>query len=280
MLPRPDISEVALDVFDFEKIARNDRAAERYILDSCERARPSVCPSCGGGKLYVIEGGARRRCARCSRSFHPWSGRWIGEMRISARKWLWIVKLFELDMNATTISSETAVSYPTVLKALDVVRRSIAGAPPGGIACHFPREGEEPLIGRHGTGGSGVRVCETVPAGSIRCILRLASGYLVWADRSLSYTSLGYRGEDFSLVDRGERFPFWRVYCSTEASFWQYAQERLVKHHGVSDAKLPLYLREMEFRYLNRRRQLFDLLIELLCARVETEDPSLPLISA
>ncbi len=269
-----------MDVFDFEKIARSDRAAERYILDSCAKAFPAECPSCGDGRLYVIEGGARRRCARCGRSFHPWSGRWIGEIRISARKWLWIVKLFELDMHASAISLETAVSYPTVLKALDVVRRSIAGEPSEDIACRFIREGDETLIGCRGTGVYGIRICETVAAAAISCILRLASGYLVWADRSLTYASLGYRGEDLSLVDRGERFPFRRVYCSAQTGFWQFAKERLAKHHGVSDAKLPLYLREMEFRYLNRRRRLFDLFIERLCARAEPADRSLPLISA
>jgi transposase len=278
-VPRPDVREAAMEIFSFEKIARNDRAAERYLLDSCSRAGPIECASCGAGKLYVIENGARRRCARCGRSFRPWSGRWIGEMKISARKLLWIVKLFELDLNASSISSETAVSYPTVLRALDVIRRSIAGAPARGRSARRSVAGNEPLIGSLGASIPGVQIYRTVADDAIRCILPMAGGYIVGIDRSLSYASVSYRGEELPIVDRGERFPFWRVYCSAGTGFWQYAKERLAKHHGVSDAKLPLYIGEMEYRYLNRGRRLFDLLVERLCGRIDPPTRSLPLIS-
>lgn len=39
--------------------------------------------------------------------------------------------------------------------------------------------------------------------------------------------------------------------------FWSYAKERLIKFHGISRDKFPLYLKEMEFWYNNRNQSLF-----------------------
>jgi len=37
-----------------------------------------------------------------------------------------------------------------------------------------------------------------------------------------------------------------------------------MKYHGVNPRKFPLYLKELEFRYNHRDRDLFDDLIQLL----------------
>jgi transposase len=47
--------------------------------------------------------------------------------------------------------------------------------------------------------------------------------------------------------------------------FWSYAKERLIKHHGVSQKRFPLYLKEMEFRYNNRGSSIFNLLVKNVC---------------
>jgi transposase-like protein len=36
------------------------------------------------------------------------------------------------------------------------------------------------------------------------------------------------------------------------------------KHHGVSPQRFPLYLYEMQFRYNNRKKDLFDLILDTL----------------
>ncbi len=266
-------------IFDFERIARSDRTAERYLLDSIVKTGPIACPQCRAEKLYAIEGGARRRCVRCGHSFHPWNGRWIGEVKISAKKWLWIVKFFELEMPASKISAETGVSYPTCLKALNVVRRSLAAPAADEVLDRSPAAGTEPVIGTLETRDGGAEIYGAVSPEAIRCILRMAGGYLVAVDRSLAYASMHYRGQELAIVDKGDRFPFWRVYCSGKPGVWHAAKTGLVRHHGVSGAKLPLYIREMEFRYLNRHRDLFDLIVERICGPAAPADRSLALIS-
>ena len=46
--------------------------------------------------------------------------------------------------------------------------------------------------------------------------------------------------------------------------FWAYAKQRLIKHHGVSKERFPLYLKEMEFRYNHRHQDLFPLVVQHL----------------
>ena len=42
-------------------------------------------------------------------------------------------------------------------------------------------------------------------------------------------------------------------------------KERLIKFHGIFKEKFPLYLKEMEFRYNNRDKPLFPILVQYLC---------------
>jgi transposase len=50
-----------------------------------------------------------------------------------------------------------------------------------------------------------------------------------------------------------------KVYINGLEGFWSYAKQRLIKFHGVSKEKFPLYLKEMEFRYNNRDHDMFEL---------------------
>jgi len=46
--------------------------------------------------------------------------------------------------------------------------------------------------------------------------------------------------------------------------FGVYAKERIIKFHGVSKEKFPLYLKKREFRYNNRYHNLFHLIVQKL----------------
>ena len=69
----------------------------------------------------------------------------------------------------------------------------------------------------------------------------------------------GYR---HMRVDHGKRFSSGKLYINGLEGFWSYAKQRLMKFHGVSKQKFPLYLKEMEFRYNNRQQDLFELLAQ------------------
>ena len=79
----------------------------------------------------------------------------------------------------------------------------------------------------------------------------------------------GDREDEFSIVidhrrhrlDHGRQFSRGKVHINGLEGFWAYAKGKLLKHHGVSPARFPLYLYEWQFRYNHRREDLFNLLL-------------------
>jgi len=46
--------------------------------------------------------------------------------------------------------------------------------------------------------------------------------------------------------------------------FWSYAKERFHKYHGIGKKNYLPYVKEMEFRFNNRNRDVYPLLIEII----------------
>jgi transposase len=251
-----------MNVLDFEKLVRNDKTATHYMLTRCSMVAAVRCPSCSGVRLYEVENGRRRRCPGCGHTFNPFAGRYLNNVKLSANEWLWVVKLFELETSATVIASETGISYPTALKAIDTIRGAIAeaqrsnGGAPDGCGETIPRGW---LGAPHGDGAA-----EPVADDTILHHFRLGNDCLVLAQRSPEYGYLICGDRKIEVVDHGRSSPKLRVYCSAKG-FWPFAKERFVKYHGIPLDKLPGYLEEMSFRWMNRGTPLFDLILERLC---------------
>ena len=84
----------------------------------------------------------------------------------------------------------------------------------------------------------------------------------------------GWRGSD-GLVDVGYSKHFRVNHCENEfvsgthhvngiESFWSYAKRRLQKFNGVSNRTFYLHLKECEYRFNNRNKDLSRLLLKLL----------------
>lgn len=88
-----------------------------------------TCPSCGANRPYALaEGRWRCRRRRCNYTFGVRTGTWAGLSRVSDATWLWLVKLFELELTARQAGVQTGVSYPTAHKAFLLLRRAILAA--------------------------------------------------------------------------------------------------------------------------------------------------------
>lgn len=95
-------------------------------------------------------------------------------------------------------------------------------------------------------------------------IKKVKRGSLIYTDRYRSYDGLVMYGFRHERIDHGKRFANGKVYINGIEGFWSYAKERLMKYHGVSVRTFPLYLKELEFRYNNRCKDLFEELVKLL----------------
>lgn len=245
------------------------------------------CIRCKSYKVYRLSDG-RFRCKRCGYTYFEWTGRWLGKLKISAIDWLWIIKLFELELSTRKIAKQVSISYPTVLKAVDLIRRSIVTESKGDRdLIKGEVEMDEAYFGgkRKGKSGrgtghkipvfgilerQGIVQVEVLPNVSAQSLLNLTvkkvrRGSIVYTDKFRGYDALMFCGYRHLRIDHEKVFSSGKVYINGLEGFWSYAKERLIKHHGVSIQKFPLYLKEMEFRYNHRNQNIFEILTQNLC---------------
>ena len=153
-----------MDLNSFEVLVKSEATARRHLLMACQKNGRKICPRCEGRKRYVLGTRGRFRCAGCRYTFGPFTGRWLGQLRLSARQWLWVVKLFELEVSARKMAQQLAVSYPTALRAVTTLRRSlVAGTLGGQELLRGEVEADEAYFGGRGKGKRGRGAAGKVP---------------------------------------------------------------------------------------------------------------------
>ena len=279
-------------VRDFLTLVRTSAAAQRALRRRRwpGGAKPG-CPSCGARFAYRLQEG-RWRCRRrvCSYTFGVRTGTWAGLSRVPDATWLWLVKLFELELTASQAAVQTGVSYPTAHKAFTLLRRALlADAAPDFLTreveadeSYFgprrPRRirGHPKAAGRaapHKTPVFGIlerqgRVQVSVVPNCSAATLRdqtlrwVKRGTLIYTDKWAGYDTLTFCGYRHLRIDHGRHFSRGKVHINGLEGFWSYAKAKFLKHHGVSPSKFPLYLYEWQFRYNHRHENLFDLILD------------------
>jgi transposase len=269
----------------FQTMVRGPSSAWRALS---QRRWPEwmACPSCGTRRPYRLrEGRWRCRQRACSYTFGVRTGTWAGLSRVPDVTWLWLVKLFELELTARQAALQTGVSDPTAHQAFLLLRRAIlAEAEPtlfrqdveADESYFGPRRPKRsrgdphnrgrstphktPVFGileRHGrVQVSVVRDCsaETIRDHTLRWVKR---GTLVYTDKWAGYDTLAFCGYRHLRLDHGRHFARGKVHINGLEGFWSYAKGKFIKHHGVSPEKFPLYLYEWQYRYNHRDEDLF-----------------------
>ncbi len=215
--------------------------------------------------------------------------RYYRRSKISERKMRQIIKYFALDLTASKTAEVVAVTRPSVSRIFVKIRRRIAeecerASPFGGtVEVDESYFGARRARGKRGRGASdktivfgifkrnGSVYTEIVPDCKARTLQSVMRGR-VTADSIIH--SDGWRGYD-GLVDVGYSKHF-RVNHSNNQfadgtnhingieSFWSSAKRRLQKFNGVSKRTFYLHLKECEYRFNNRKENLFRLLLKLL----------------
>jgi len=103
-------------------------------------------------------------------------------------------------------------------------------------------------------------------------ITKVRRGSIVYTDRYRIYDALMFCGYRHLKVDHGKQFSRGRVYINGLEGFWSWAKERVIKHHGISAHRFPLYLKELEFRYNHRDQDIFTIIAQYLCDFVPNRD--------
>ncbi|MEJ2367730.1 MAG: IS1595 family transposase, partial [Acidobacteriota bacterium] len=268
-----------MDLKAYEQLVSSESSARRYVTHKCFPLRHRICPRCHARKLYHLAD-HRRRCSRCRYTFREFTGRWLDRCRLSCAQWLRVVKLFELEVSTRKMADQLAVSYKAAYKAATTLRLALlAQSEDGKNLLGKEVELDESYFGGHRKGKRGRGAADKIPvfgilerAGRVQVqvvpdvsaetllswtLKTVRRGSIVYTDRFKSYDSLMFCGYRHLKVDHTTRFASGRVYINGLEGFWSFAKERLLKHHGISPQRFPLYLKELEFRYNHREEDLF-----------------------
>jgi transposase len=278
----------------FQTMVRSPTSAARTLRQRRWPGGRAHCLRCDARRGVWGLADARWRCGACGYTFAVRTGTWAGQSRVPDATWLWLVKLFELELTARQAAVQTGVSYPTALAVFTTLRRAIL-AREGRDSPEFALlrrevEADESYFGprrpkrsrghpkNHGRGTPhktpvfgilerrGRVEVTVVPNCSAATLLgetlkTVKRGSLVYTDRWSGYDTLAFCGYRHLKVDHARQFSRGKVHINGLEGFWSYAKAKFIKHHGVSPERFPLYLYEWQFRYNHRQDDLFELLL-------------------
>src|SRR5215212_10265985 len=210
--------------------------------------------------------------------------------RISAKKFRQLLRLFALDLTATDAAQLSGLTRKTVTTIFLKIRERIAEecerASPlssGEVEVDESYFGSRRVRGKRGRGAGGKTIVfgllkregrvytEIVPDCKKVTLQAIIRGRV---SVEAVINSDGWRGYD-GLVDVGYAKHFRVNHGQSEfvrgthhvngiESFWSYAKRRLQKFNGVSHQTFYLHLKECEYRFNNRNKNLYRELLKLL----------------
>lgn len=108
----------------FHSLIKTENKAFRYLIKAFWEYYQKFCIRSKSRKIYRLKG-IRYRCKRGCYTYSNFTGRWIGMLNIKPIQWLWVIKFFELELSTRKIAREVGISYPTALRATNIIRESI-----------------------------------------------------------------------------------------------------------------------------------------------------------
>jgi len=283
---------------DLERHARSEESARRLLERFCWPTGRPRCPRCALEKAYVLAQG-RLRCAGCRYTYHALTGRFAGLAGLSPRGWLRLLALFAAEETAHAMTAALGVAYNTAYKAATVTRLAVLADSLDGLAILRGRLGRElgfsgkslrqkpadaPLAAVPVFGileRDGLVFIDYLPDMTPEDLLHFnlhfslplsRLGAIVYSDRYQRYQTLVTCGSELlarRFVEVAGRVP---AVEPRQEGFWPFARERLIRFHGVTARKFPLYLKELEFRYNHRAEDILPILLANICSVVPDLD--------
>jgi transposase len=218
------------------------------------------------------------------------SNKYIFHSKISEKKFREIIRYFALDIEATKISELTSVSRPTINRVLKAVRQRIAefceSESPfeaGEIEIDESYFGARRVRGIRGRGARGkhivfglikrggkvyTQVVRNCSATELLPIIRekISEESVVYTDGFKTYdglVDLGYKRHHRIKHGQNE-FAQGSNHINGIENFWAIAKTRLMKFRGIHKRTFYLHLKECEFRFNYRNKNLYPLLLKII----------------
>jgi transposase-like protein len=111
---------------------------------------------------------------------------------------------------------------------------------------------------------------EIIPNASRSSLMPIIQGLIVksksniYTDKWKSYDSLVFQGYKHTRINHSKEFARGHNHINGIESFWSYVKRKMRKHNGIPRKKFFLYLKEAEFRFNHRGKNLYKIIINLL----------------
>jgi len=117
---------------------------------------------------------------------------------------------------------------------------------------------------------NGLVYTEVLPNVASRTIMPIITGLIkksksnIYTDRWRSYDGLVLSGYKHYRINHSKEFTSSHNHINGIESFWSYVKRKMRKHNGIPKQKFYLYLKEAEFRFNNRNKNLYNLLSKIV----------------
>ena len=209
--------------------------------------------------------------------------------KISEQKIRELVRLFSYDLDASQIAKITSLNRNTVNRYLQAIRDRIAlfckkqSPLSGEVEVDESYFGARRTKGRRGRGAFGKTIVfgifkrngkvytEIVPDCSkftLQAVIRgrVSLESVIHSDSWRGYNGLvdlGYK-KHFRVKHGEDEFVCGNSHINGIESFWAYAKTRLYRFRGMSKSTFHLHLKECEFRFNYRGKDLYKILLKIL----------------
>lgn len=218
----------------------------------------------------------------------PTKNKYSNRSRISEAKFREIIRYFSLDLDAQKTALLTNLNRNTINRYFSFMRQRIAEKCEqdspflGEVEVDESYFGAKRIKGKRGRGASGKTIVfgilqrsgkvytEIVPdcakatlQGVIRGRVDLES--IIHSDGWRGYNGLvdiGYK-KHYRVHHGNDEFARGRCHINGIESFWSFAKNRMIKFHGIRKNHFYLYLKECEFRFNHRHKNLYEILLKM-----------------
>ena len=214
--------------------------------------------------------------------------KYVKRSRISEAKFRELVKHFSLDIPSQNIAILTNLNRNTVNRYLLEIRKRIAEFCEQESPFHGEIEVDESYFGgkrikgKRGRGASsktpvfgilqrrGKVYTEVVPdcaKSTLQAIIRgkVSPDSIIHSDSWRGYNGLvdlGYK-KHYRVYHGTDEFVRGKSHINGIESFWSFAKRRLMKFHGIPKSTFYLHLKECEFRFNYRNKNIYAILLKM-----------------
>lgn len=117
---------------------------------------------------------------------------------------------------------------------------------------------------------NGIVYTKIIPNASRRSLMPIITGLIhksksnIYTDKWKSYDGLVLSGYKHYRINHSKEFARNHNHINGIESFWSYVKRNMRKHNGIPRNKFYLYLKESEFRFNNRDKNLFNFMLKVV----------------